>query len=155
MLSVTLRKLVRDGLVVRRVEATVPPSVHYGLTNLGRSLDEPLAVLRAWAERNMSEIDEHGRQWDAANSYSMMGSPTDGPCRDWYNVGGVDRVEQQIRKAGDLLTQMLNEIHERSPEAKVLVVGYPQILPSTNSTCSRDIPVAAGDIGYLRRMKWI
>jgi DNA-binding HxlR family transcriptional regulator len=68
MLSVTLRKLVRDGLVDRRVEATVPPSVHYGLTNLGRSLEEPLAVLRAWAERNMAEIDEHGRHWDAANS---------------------------------------------------------------------------------------
>jgi DNA-binding HxlR family transcriptional regulator len=67
MLSVTLRKLVRDGLATRRVEATVPPSVHYGLTELGLSLDEPLAVLRAWAEKNMSAVDDHGRDWDAAN----------------------------------------------------------------------------------------
>ena len=67
MLSVTLRKLVRDGLVTRRVEPTVPPRVHYGLTELGLSLDGPLAVLRAWAEENMPEVDDHGRDWDAAN----------------------------------------------------------------------------------------
>ncbi|MCD5352773.1 winged helix-turn-helix transcriptional regulator [Kineosporia mesophila] len=68
MLSVTLRGLVRDGLVTRRVEATVPPSVHYGLTARGLSLDGPLAVLRDWAETNMREIDDHGQAWDAANS---------------------------------------------------------------------------------------
>lgn len=35
MLSVTLQSLTRDGLVDRRVEATVPPRVHYRLTPLG------------------------------------------------------------------------------------------------------------------------
>jgi len=67
MLSVTLRSLVRDGLVLRRVEATVPPRVHYQVTDLGLSLERPLAVLRDWAETNMAAIDEHGRRWDAAN----------------------------------------------------------------------------------------
>lgn len=33
MLSVTLRSMVRDGLVARRVEPTVPPRVHYRLTD--------------------------------------------------------------------------------------------------------------------------
>ncbi|MFI5931783.1 winged helix-turn-helix transcriptional regulator [Actinoplanes sp. NPDC051494] len=65
MLSVTLRGLTRDGLVARRVEDTVPPSVYYRVTALGHSLDGPLAALRDWAEENMSEIDEHGRAWDA------------------------------------------------------------------------------------------
>lgn len=59
MLSQTLQKLAADGLVTRRVDDTVPPSVYYGLTELGRSLDEPLAGLREWAERHMVEIDEH------------------------------------------------------------------------------------------------
>jgi len=67
MLSVTLRSLVRDGLVLRRVEATVPPRVHYQVTDLGLSLERPLAVLRDWAETNMAAIDEHGRRWDAEN----------------------------------------------------------------------------------------
>jgi DNA-binding HxlR family transcriptional regulator len=57
MLSVTLRSLTRDGLVARRVEPTVPPKVHYRLTDLGRSLEVPLAALRNWAEENMVAID--------------------------------------------------------------------------------------------------
>jgi len=57
MLSVTLRNLVGDGLVERRVEHTVPPRVHYRLTPLGMSLEAPLSALRAWAELHMDEID--------------------------------------------------------------------------------------------------
>lgn len=57
MLSVTLRSLTCDGLVARRVEPTVPPKVHYRLTDLGRSLEVPLAALRSWAEENMPVID--------------------------------------------------------------------------------------------------
>ena len=53
MLSVTLRSLVRDGLVARRVEAATSPRVHYRLTDLGRSLEVPLAAMRAWAEEHM------------------------------------------------------------------------------------------------------
>lgn len=59
MLSQTLQKLAADGLVTRRVDDTLPPSVHYGLTDLGRSLEEPLAVLREWAEAHMAEISAH------------------------------------------------------------------------------------------------
>ncbi|MFI1235626.1 winged helix-turn-helix transcriptional regulator [Nocardia salmonicida] len=57
MLSVTLHSLIRDGLATRRVEPTVPPRVHYRLTELGLSLEIPLAALRAWAEAHMPEID--------------------------------------------------------------------------------------------------
>ncbi|TDD56528.1 winged helix-turn-helix transcriptional regulator [Saccharopolyspora elongata] len=57
MLSATLQSLTRDGLVARRVEPTVPPKVHYRLTDLGRSLEVPLAALREWAEEHMAQID--------------------------------------------------------------------------------------------------
>lgn len=57
MLSVTLQSLSQDGLVERRVEPTVPPKVHYRLTDLGRSLEVPLAALRDWAETHMAAID--------------------------------------------------------------------------------------------------
>lgn len=57
MLSVTLQGLTRDGLVSRRVEPTVPPRVHYRLTELGLSLEAPLAMIRNWAEEHMAEID--------------------------------------------------------------------------------------------------
>lgn len=56
MLSSTLQGLAADGLVTRRVEATVPPQVHYALTPLGLSLDGPLAAVRVWAEEHMPEV---------------------------------------------------------------------------------------------------
>lgn len=58
MLSVTLQSLTADGLVTRRVEPTVPPRVHYSLTDLGVSLDAALAVVREWAEKHMPEVDD-------------------------------------------------------------------------------------------------
>jgi DNA-binding HxlR family transcriptional regulator len=36
--------------------------VHYRLTDLGRSLDEPLAALREWAERHMPDIDDFAQR---------------------------------------------------------------------------------------------
>lgn len=45
MLSQTLRGLVEDGLVWRRVEPTTPPQVTYGLTEFGRDVGEPLTDL--------------------------------------------------------------------------------------------------------------
>ena len=65
MLSQTLRDLAADGLVARRVEDTVPPSVHYSLTPLGRSLTGPLDAVRSWAEEHMAEVDDHRAQQDS------------------------------------------------------------------------------------------
>ena len=59
MLAQKLGDLVDDGLITRRVEPTVPPAVHYGLTPLGRSLTTPLAALREWAESHMAEVTHH------------------------------------------------------------------------------------------------
>lgn len=45
MLAQTLRTLVEDGLVWRKVEPTTPPQVTYGLTGFGRDIGEPLTDL--------------------------------------------------------------------------------------------------------------
>ncbi|UFR06309.1 helix-turn-helix transcriptional regulator [Streptomyces sp. Go40/10] len=66
MLSVTLRSLVRDGLVARRVEPSVPPAVHYRLTALGLSLETVLVAVRDWAEAHMAEVDRANRLDGAA-----------------------------------------------------------------------------------------
>uniref|UniRef100_UPI0003B77DC8 winged helix-turn-helix transcriptional regulator n=1 Tax=Pseudochrobactrum sp. AO18b TaxID=1201036 RepID=UPI0003B77DC8 len=42
MLTVTLRSLERDGLVLRTVRPTSPPEVEYSLTALGLSLAKPI-----------------------------------------------------------------------------------------------------------------
>jgi len=56
MLTQTLRKLERDGLLQRRVTATIPPRVDYKMTALGLSLSEPLNSMSKWAEDNQSTV---------------------------------------------------------------------------------------------------
>jgi DNA-binding HxlR family transcriptional regulator len=51
-----LRRLEKNGLVGREVQAAVPPIVEYRLTPLGISLVEPLAVLCRWAEIHLDEL---------------------------------------------------------------------------------------------------
>lgn len=56
MLARTLRRLAQDGLLVRHVHPTVPPSVEYSLTALGRSLLGPLHSMIQWAEVNEAKV---------------------------------------------------------------------------------------------------
>jgi DNA-binding HxlR family transcriptional regulator len=56
MLTQTLRSLEADGLVARRVQATVPVTVEYSLTATGRTLAEPLDAIRNWAERHIEAV---------------------------------------------------------------------------------------------------
>ena len=56
MLTETLRHLQRDGLIWRKVYPTMPPSVEYGLTDLGRSLLLPLEQLVVWSARNHDSV---------------------------------------------------------------------------------------------------
>lgn len=58
MLTQTLRSLEADGFVTRRVFATVPVTVEYQLTPLGRSLNVVLGPLREWAESNMPRVQK-------------------------------------------------------------------------------------------------
>jgi DNA-binding HxlR family transcriptional regulator len=56
MLAQTLRSLERDGLITRHDYATVPPKVEYRLTDLGRTLLEPLAALCAWNRQHGPDV---------------------------------------------------------------------------------------------------
>ena len=56
MLTLNLRKLERDGLLIRTVYPTVPPKVEYSLTPIARELGDSFAALTAWAERHRHAI---------------------------------------------------------------------------------------------------
>lgn len=58
MLTQVLRNLERDGLVNRKVYPVVPPMVEYSLTDLGKTLIEPLAAICQWAEAHLGELEE-------------------------------------------------------------------------------------------------
>lgn len=72
------------------------------------------------------------------------------PCRDQYVAGDDDTISDRITALGPKLTAVLDGIHTRAPSAKVFVVGYPAILPDTGDGCYPTMPIAAGDVPYLR-----
>jgi DNA-binding HxlR family transcriptional regulator len=76
MLTQTLRSLERDGLVTRHVFPTKPPSVEYRLSQLGRSVLEPLDGLVVWAESHFAAITSARQQFDANVVGEETGVPT-------------------------------------------------------------------------------
>lgn len=65
VLTQTLRRLQRDGLISREVFAEVPPRVVYTLTPLGESLIGPIRAVSDWAEEHMPAISAAQNSYDA------------------------------------------------------------------------------------------
>ena len=66
VLSQVLKKLERDGLIARQAFPTVPVTVEYSITDLGRTLTSTIGALARWAEENMPEIMAAQRRYDEA-----------------------------------------------------------------------------------------
>ncbi|MGH3621178.1 MAG: SGNH/GDSL hydrolase family protein [Sciscionella sp.] len=75
-------------------------------------------------------------------------NPTGSPCKDHYTVNGVDTIKQRLVGTQARLIQVLSGIHQRSPLAKVVLVGYLRIAPPTG-TCPNILPFADGDLRWL------
>lgn len=66
VLSQTLKRLERDGLVQRRAFATVPVTVEYSITPLGETLAARVAEIARWAEQHIEAVEAAQRRYDAA-----------------------------------------------------------------------------------------
>jgi len=88
-------------------------------------------------------------------------NPAGTPCKDVYEHGhwawdwnslgftwqyGEDTLVDRIDAAAPRLAGVLQQIHAKAPGAKVLLVGYPSVLPADASTCAGRQPVTAGDV---------
>ena len=71
MLSRTLKRLEKDGFILRTIFPEVPPRVEYRLTDLGRSFLVPMKTLVTWADINHRAICE------ARQTYASLSSPGD------------------------------------------------------------------------------
>jgi DNA-binding HxlR family transcriptional regulator len=80
MLTLTLKKLERDGIVSRNAAASSPSRVEYCLTQLGVTLLDPIGALVVWADHHGPEVEAARERYDttqveAATRSSHEGSP--------------------------------------------------------------------------------
>ncbi|MGI5283610.1 SGNH/GDSL hydrolase family protein [Nonomuraea polychroma] len=68
------------------------------------------------------------------------------PCQKHYG----DQLRQRIAKLSPRIGAVLQDIKRRSPRARVVLVGYPSLLPANGADCKQEsVPFAKGDIPYL------
>jgi DNA-binding HxlR family transcriptional regulator len=98
MLTLTLRQLERNGLVLRTVYPVVPPRVEYQLTDLGRTLWETIQGIVAWTLGHLPEIAAARADYDARQ---LAG---DGTGRTLPGSGGATSAERTVSDQAEAAT---------------------------------------------------
>ncbi|MFW0786010.1 SGNH/GDSL hydrolase family protein [Gordonia sp. CPCC 206044] len=75
--------------------------------------------------------------------------PTGSPCQDRHGSQFVDIVDKRTYPA---LIAAFRAVRAKAPRARVLVIGYPWILPATGG-CRPAVGIATGDVPYLRNLQ--
>jgi lysophospholipase L1-like esterase len=90
--------------------------------------------------------------WGIVTSCAALSftNPFGSPCKNKYTSGGTDRLAAAISRTAPKVAKVVQGIHLRSPNARVLLVGYPDLLPNSGNGCWPLVPIAHGDVPYLR-----
>jgi lysophospholipase L1-like esterase len=76
--------------------------------------------------------------------------PEGSPCQDrLIRPNGYDFLGKRVVIIGKRVAKVVRGIRERAPEARILVVSYPHLLPETGH-CLNRVPLARGDYPYVR-----
>ncbi|MEU3528163.1 SGNH/GDSL hydrolase family protein [Streptomyces sp. NPDC038707] len=76
--------------------------------------------------------------------------PQGNPCERAYRTSGHDELALAVLRTAPKVDRVLRAVRVRAPHARVLVVGYPALLPDDGSGCFPQVPFARGDFPYLR-----
>jgi lysophospholipase L1-like esterase len=80
-------------------------------------------------------------------------APTGTACRSHFATPtGGDALVEQIAATAPKIAATLQGIHERSPQARVLIVGYPAAAPTDGRSCYPLVPLSSDDLAYLDEM---
>jgi lysophospholipase L1-like esterase len=74
--------------------------------------------------------------------------PAGDPCRQAFDADDPGLLDATYAEIERNIAGVVRGVRERSPHARVLVVGYPQIMPASG-TCDL-LPLAAGDYPFAR-----
>ncbi len=75
--------------------------------------------------------------------------PWGSPCEAYYTKGGTDQLAAAVRAEAPRMAAVLAAIAARAPQARIVVVGYPDLFPLSGG-CWPAVPITDGDIAYLR-----
>ncbi|MGK5518206.1 SGNH/GDSL hydrolase family protein [Micromonospora sp. URMC 107] len=81
---------------------------------------------------------------------ASLSSPLGSPCKNRYTAGGVDQLQARIAATAPKVTAVLQAVRRAAPGARVVVLGYPAILPDSGYGCWPVVPIAYQDVPYLR-----
>ena len=84
-------------------------------------------------------------------SHSLL-LPVTAPCQAHYHRQG-DELARRIEATAPKVAAVLAAVRSRAPAARILVVGYPVILPAHGPGCWPVVPIAAGDVAWLRTVQ--
>ena len=79
-------------------------------------------------------------------------APVGTACRSSYARPGGDRLADRIAASAPKIAAALKGIHDRSPRARALIVGYPAVAPRGGPGCYPLVPLSDDDISYLDEM---
>ncbi|MEU4847566.1 SGNH/GDSL hydrolase family protein [Streptomyces gilvosporeus] len=72
-------------------------------------------------------------------------NPFGAPCRNHYG----DTLSNRMDSATTELSAALQKLHAKAPKARVLILGYPSVLPEDPKKCFGKMPVTTGDLAFL------
>jgi len=73
-------------------------------------------------------------------------------CRNYYDPNGKNSLANDITALALPIATILADIHNTAPNAKVFVLGYPDILPQ-NGACWPSMPFETADAEYLNSIE--
>jgi lysophospholipase L1-like esterase len=84
----------------------------------------------------------------ACGSAGVLSGGKGSPCKDRHGTSFTDQIEANTYPA---LKEALRTVRAKAPGARVAALGYPWIMPATaDPSCFAKLPIAAGDVPYLR-----
>ncbi|GAC56850.1 putative esterase [Gordonia hirsuta DSM 44140 = NBRC 16056] len=119
---------------------------YFGVAPQLDALDDQVAVVTLTLGGNDADV------FALATGECRRLGPTDpdgAPCAAALRSELFDRIDHQTRPA---LVRGLAQIAERAPRARIVITGYPWILPATTG-CFDQVSIAAGDVPFLRGLQ--
>ncbi|MFV2121449.1 SGNH/GDSL hydrolase family protein [Streptomyces sp. Act-28] len=77
-------------------------------------------------------------------------NPFGSPCKNSYTWTGTDQLAAAVNATAPRIAATIDGIRRRAPHARILVTGYPAILPDDGTNCPSVVSIAKGDAPWLR-----